>query len=126
MMSSEIENAIAANVIVAPATVLSTARALVDRRGDPERQIGALADSSRLSIQIVAAAPTRLMSTPTIGTMNRLTRIRSISELSRRRIRPVWPHRHPRSGSLLRQAGNEPVDHRAVTELLSQSTTMRI
>ena len=87
-MSSEIENAIAANVIVAPATVLSTARALStvevapSGRSEPRK-------SSRLSIQIVTIAPTMLMSTPTTGTKNRLTRIRSISELSRRRIPPV-------------------------------------
>ena len=88
MMSSEIENAIAANEIVAPATVVSTARALFTVEVTPNGT-SPPCRSSRLSIQIVTEAPTRPMSTPTIGTKNRLIRIRSISELSRRRIQPV-------------------------------------
>jgi len=88
MMSSEIENAIAANVIVAPAMVPSTARALATVEAAPSGR-SAPSKSSRLSIQIVTNAPTMLASTPTIGTKNRLTRIRSISELRRRRIRLV-------------------------------------
>ena len=99
-MSSEIENAIAANVIVAPATVLSTARALATVEVTPSGR-SAPCKSSRLSIQIVTAAPTMLTSTPTIGTKNRLTRIRSTSELRRRRIRPVRPGRHPGAGNFL-------------------------
>ena len=87
-MSSEIEKAIAANVIVAPATVLSTARALATVEVTPSGR-SAPCKSSRLSIQIVTPAPTMLMTTATIGTKNRLTRIRSTSELRRRRIHPV-------------------------------------
>src|SRR5665811_1041855 len=109
MMSSEIENAIAANVIVAPATVLSTTRALATVEVTPSGR-SAPRNSSRLSIQIVTTAPTMPMSTPTTGTKNRLTRIRSLSELSRRRIRPVWHRRHPCSRRLLRQSGSEPVE----------------
>ena len=88
MMSSEIENAIAANEIVAPATVVSTARALATVEVTPNGT-SLPRRSSRLSIQIVNAAPTMLMTTPITGTKNRLARTRSISEFSRRRIHPV-------------------------------------
>ena len=88
MISSEIENAIAANVIVAPATVLSTERALSTVEAAPNGR-SLPRRSSRRSSHVMITAATMPMSTPANGTRNRLTRTRSISELIRRRIRPV-------------------------------------
>jgi hypothetical protein len=82
MMSSETENAIAANVIVAPAIVLNNARALstvdVNTSGnwlDPSSSCR----STRRLIAASAIAP----KTEIIGTTNRLDRRRSPNDLSR-------------------------------------------
>ena len=86
MMSSEIEKAIPAKVMVAPATVLSTALALstVDVNPSGRSVAGSRCRSRSRATSPKAMAPT----TASIGKKNRLARTRSSNELSRRRIAP--------------------------------------